>query len=124
MKLKLAGMIYVHRISDNRMILPSLSDFNMFASMCGQHPMPNIVLATTCWSEVKEPSRAEQRESELHMTHWKEMLDNGTTSMRFDETFESAWAIADSILEKDACKSLDFQVKVEAYSRNHRETYW
>ena len=84
--------------------------------------MPNVVLATTCWSEVKEHARAERRENELCKTHWKEMLDNGTRCMRFEKTYESAWTIADRILEKGPCAALDLQVQVVDESKPIQET--
>jgi len=54
--------------------------------------MPNVVVATTMWGEVK-PENGERREKELKANFWKDLLEHGCQVKRFDDTYESAWDI-------------------------------
>lgn len=103
------------------MAAPSLANFHMFASMCGERAMPNVVLATTCWSEVREQLGV-QREKELCDRFWKPMLDQGAKAMRFEDTFESAWAITDSVLQKQICPDLEMQEELVNGNQTIMET--
>ncbi|TDL17134.1 hypothetical protein BD410DRAFT_730415 [Rickenella mellea] len=99
----LSGVIYLHRITDNRMAGSSLKNLRMFASLCGDRAIRNVVLGTTMWSKVKQ-EMGTQRETELHDKHWKSMLARGSKTARFGDSFDSAWKIVDVILE---CRRAD-----------------
>jgi chromosome condensin MukBEF ATPase and DNA-binding subunit MukB len=90
--IKLAGIIYLHRISDNRMAGASLKNLRMFTSICGLDAMPSVIIVTSMWDEVRAEA-GERREKELKETFWKEMVAHGCKTERFDHTFETAWDI-------------------------------
>ena len=91
-KLKLSTLLYLHRISDNRMSGSVLKNLRLFSSMCGSTSMPNTILVTTMWSTVKD-KQGKGREEELKKTFWDDMIADGCKVMRFDGTKESAWQI-------------------------------
>jgi chromosome condensin MukBEF ATPase and DNA-binding subunit MukB len=97
--LKLAGIIYLHRISDNRMAGASLKNLRMFTSICGLDAMPSVILVTSMWDEVREEA-GERREQELKETFWKEMVAHGCRTDRFDRTFETAWDIIGNLSQR------------------------
>jgi hypothetical protein len=99
----LATIIYLHRITDNRMAGSLLKNLRMFVSLCGQDAMPNVVIATTMWGEVKTEN-GERREKELKETFWKDLLDEGCRVERFEDTYESAWLIVDRLAMEDRAK--------------------
>jgi hypothetical protein len=80
-----------------------LKNLKMFISLCGQKAMPNVVIATTMWGEVK-PEYGERREKELKDTFWKDLLDEGCRVERFEDTYESAWHIIDRLATEDWAK--------------------
>ncbi|KAJ8689314.1 hypothetical protein PTI98_013347 [Pleurotus ostreatus] len=94
---KLAGILYFHRISDNRMAGTPLKNLHMFEKLCGKNALKNIILTTTMWDEV-EGKTGEQREEELKKHYWKSMISQGSTAMRFENTEQSAWNIIDAIV--------------------------
>ena len=96
---KLAGIIYLHRISDNRLQSGSpLQNLEMFGRLCGEGGMKNIVLATTMWTKVKSAEVGIGREQELKNTYWAGMLVAGSRLMRFgDVRFDAAWKIIDGM---------------------------
>jgi hypothetical protein len=89
---KVGTVIYLHRISDNRMSATQLQNLHKFAKLCGPQAMPNAVIATTMWDDVHESTRV-RREQELRDQFWSGMLADGCRFERFENTPESAWKI-------------------------------
>ncbi|KAI6094676.1 hypothetical protein F5141DRAFT_118312 [Pisolithus sp. B1] len=93
---KLSGLLYLHRISGNRMGKTPLRNYNMFKELCGRDNFKNIILVTTMWDEVTEEVGS-AREQELHADFWRAMIALGSTTHRFERTTESAWKIINSL---------------------------
>jgi GTP-binding protein EngB required for normal cell division len=97
---KLAGIIYLHRISDNRMAGTPLKNLRMFANLCGDDATKNVILATTMW-ELVQGDEGERRLEQLKAKYWKGMIEKGSTVTRFEsQTFESAWNVVGLITGK------------------------
>lgn len=95
-KLKLAGIIYLHRITDNRLGGSALRNLNMFQALCGDVDMSHVVLATSMWDTLqddKSRERAVELETDLRANYWADMLDFGSHTFRHDNTRESALKI-------------------------------
>src|SRR6266498_842850 len=86
--IRLTGLLYFHRISDNRMAGTPLKNFHLFEKVCGDD-FDKIVLTTTMWDDVEEEVGAE-RELELKTVYWKSMIERGSHVQRFLYTRESA----------------------------------
>jgi chromosome condensin MukBEF ATPase and DNA-binding subunit MukB len=82
-----------------------LKNLQMFATLCGHKAMPNVVIATTMWGEVK-PESAERREAELRREFWTDMVHDGCKTERFQDSYESAWKIIGKLSEKDSAQVL------------------
>jgi len=96
----LATIIYVHSISDARMTGSHLKNLELFASLCGHKAMPHVIFATTKWSHVS-PEDGASREEELKREFWKDMLNSGCSTKRFENTYESAWRIIGCLSRKN-----------------------
>ncbi|KAF9447817.1 hypothetical protein P691DRAFT_801763 [Macrolepiota fuliginosa MF-IS2] len=96
---KLAGILYLHRISDNRMGATPLRNLTMFKELCGGG-LEKIILTTTMWPEVGSDEReiCVAREGELKGTYWRGMIERESTTRRFENTQASAWRIIDYII--------------------------
>ncbi|MCJ1356516.1 MAG: hypothetical protein MMC33_006511 [Icmadophila ericetorum] len=110
---KLTGIIYLHRISDNRISGSAILNLNMLKRLCGDDCLPNVILATTMWSEPTETQQftaQEDREAELKnkSKFWGDLIEKGTTTTRYDGTYASALSII-SDLEKRPRITLDIQ---------------
>ena len=121
-KIKLAGIVYLHRISDNRMAGTPLKNLNMFANLCGDDAVRNVILTTTMWSRVKAEVGS-QREKQLLEKYWKPMLDLGSGMHRFLGTHESAWSIIDVFLKKDQNDTLLLQEEMVDLEKRLSETH-
>jgi hypothetical protein len=92
----MATIIYLHRISDNRMTGSDLDNLHMFTILCGQQVMPHVVITTTMWTKVTM-EEGEVREGELKRKFWKDMMAGGCRIERFKDTHDSAWSIIDGL---------------------------
>jgi hypothetical protein len=91
---KLAGVIYLHRISDVRMGGISTRNFKMFRELCGESTLKNVVVVTNMWSEVsREVGEAREAELASRDIFFKPVLDKGAQLVRHENTQESAQAI-------------------------------
>jgi len=116
-KANLASVIYLHKISDNRMTGSLLKNLQTFASLCGHKAMPNVVIATTMWGKVGREEGTE-REAELKREFWREMMADGCRTERFENTYESAWHIIGNISpQKDSGALLRIQKEMSDADR-------
>ena len=88
----LSGLLFFHRISDNRMGNSPLRLLETFKNICGHDAFQNVVLVTTMWDDVT-PEEGAAREQELQRTYWKHMISRGSRMKRCSNTKESAWHI-------------------------------
>jgi len=98
--IKLAGVLYFHRISDVRMGGAPLKNFKMFRKLCGERALQNVVIVTNMWGEVKGQV-GERREAELKGKDifFKSVLENGARMARHKNTTSSAQDILRLILD-------------------------
>ena len=97
---KLAGIIYIHRISDERFTGMSVRNFRMFRELCGESSLKNVVLVTNMWGKV-EPGVGEARERELSDIYLKPALDKNAQLARHYNTTQSAHDIIRRIMKND-----------------------
>ncbi|KAJ7678997.1 P-loop containing nucleoside triphosphate hydrolase protein [Mycena polygramma] len=91
---KLAGVIYMHRISDVRMGGISTRNFKMFRQLCGESTLKNIVIVTNMWGEVGiEVGEAREAELASDERFFKPVLDKGARLLRHDNDVASAQGI-------------------------------
>ncbi|KAG8756676.1 hypothetical protein FRC14_002832 [Serendipita sp. 396] len=87
--LKLDKILYLHRITDQRMTGSLLKNLKLFVSLCGIQSMPTVTIVTTMWKRVEE-LEGETRELELKQKMWFDMIEKGCDVKRFDGTYQSA----------------------------------
>jgi hypothetical protein len=80
----LKGIIYLHRLTDNKMSGSAQRYFEMFKCICGGRNLENVVLLTTMWDELKDEAVGLARERELRADFWSAMETGGSTIRRFD----------------------------------------
>ncbi|CAE7189176.1 unnamed protein product [Rhizoctonia solani] len=79
----LSGIIYLHRITDNRMGGANARTFNLFRKMCGTQTLKNVIIATNMWSNPPTDIQ-KRREQQLQSDFFKEALDGGARIVRRD----------------------------------------
>jgi len=100
MDIKLAGIIYLHKIIDERMGHTACDNLSMFQKICGSTCLSNVVLATTMWDRLTDVELGNRREAELirEPDFWGEMIKEGSTVLRQDDGPRSALKIMDYIM--------------------------
>ncbi|TFK44970.1 hypothetical protein BDQ12DRAFT_43732 [Crucibulum laeve] len=104
---KLAGIIYLHRISDSRITtacpyryISSIAE-SMGASSV-ESACKHVILATTMWNNddavISDSALWESRELDLAMNYWNPFLVRGSSIRRFDKSPKSARSIIESCL--------------------------
>src|SRR6266498_2260415 len=96
--MRLSGLLYFHRISDNRMAGTPLRNLRLFEKLCGEE-FDRIILTTTMWNEVDD-NLGSEREEELKTLYWKSMIDRGSYVKRFLYTRESAFEVLTPIFNQ------------------------
>ncbi|KAF3770177.1 hypothetical protein M406DRAFT_354312 [Cryphonectria parasitica EP155] len=101
-KTKLAGIVYLHRITDVRMDGGAMRNLKMFRKLCGEKPMRNVVIASTFWGTMSD-TISEAHESELisKSEFWGDMISHGARTQRFTGNQRSALDILLSFADHD-----------------------
>ncbi|KXN90230.1 hypothetical protein AN958_04770 [Leucoagaricus sp. SymC.cos] len=113
---KLAGVIYMHRIVDNRMGGISSRNFRMFRQLCGDSSLSKVVIVTTMWDQIDE-ALGEAREIELmtKQIFFEPVVTRGARMARHDNTHTSADSIIRSILSRSHNeRALQIQEELDA----------
>ena len=97
---KLHGIIYLHRISDDRVGGIDKANFGIFRKLCGDKSLKNVIILTNMWSRVtKEKGEGRVRELETLDDFFKPALAKGARLMHnTKETADSAHQIIRSII--------------------------
>jgi hypothetical protein len=94
---KLSGILYLHRITDNRMTNTLIRNLDMFQNLCGNSALSNVRLVTTQWDRLKDDNQGVKTEGELRKKYWNTFLCGGSQVLRFEYSCASAWQIIDSL---------------------------
>ena len=97
--IKLAGILYFHRITDNRVARTPLQNHRMFEKLCGKNAFGKIILTTTMWDHIDDAT-GQLRENELKEQYWRSMMELGSTMVRYRNTKDSAEEIISKILRR------------------------
>ena len=90
--LTFSGIIYIHRISDNRFSGITGQNFNLLRKLCGESALKNVIIVTNAWTGDSQDVN-EAREKELSARFFQPALDIGAQMVRHYNTTESAHRI-------------------------------
>ena len=96
-KKKITGVLYLHKITDNRMTQPPLQRYKMFERLFGEEFHTRVLLATTMWGILLNQDVGEKRHEKLR-GQWSEMIDKGSDIVSHDGEKESAWSVIEKLL--------------------------
>ena len=106
--MRVAGIIYLHDINQKRMFGTARKNLGMFRKLCGDEALKNVVIGTTKWDDVSLEV-GKQHEQRCQDTYWKEMLQQGSLTMRVHADSTSAWEIINHILKNNRVEFLRIQ---------------
>ncbi|KAJ3559608.1 hypothetical protein NP233_g11225 [Leucocoprinus birnbaumii] len=102
---KLSGLIYLHRITDNRIASTPYNSLRMFGKLCGDAAMNRVMLVTTMWQQLPKTDQregvGEDREKELKEKFWNTFIERGSQVERLKEaTYDEAWRIVTPLVDR------------------------
>lgn len=102
-KVEIQGALYVHPVIEARMRGSGRKNLIMFTKVLGMHGMKNCRLVTTKWSKVDYATGVD-RETELceEEKFWRPLLNAGASTVRFQDTTESAIEIIKPLVHGQA----------------------
>lgn len=112
---KLAGLLYLHRITDRKMQGSALKSLHMLKAVCGESSFPNVVLVSTMWNVLEQSGvsfdSGVQREKELRSNDnfWGLMEKGGSHIVRHSGGLQSAISIVSLLVDKKSPIVLDIQ---------------
>ncbi|THU87671.1 hypothetical protein K435DRAFT_762475 [Dendrothele bispora CBS 962.96] len=127
-KMVLAGVIYLHDISQDRFTGTAKRNLSMFNHLCGEASLEKVILVSSKWERFSDFQVSAARERELKYRYWKFMIGKGSQVARFrlrplegeilkTTGTESAWDIIYLIREhqlKQKGKALrDFGIQIQ-----------
>jgi len=92
-QIRVAGILYLHKGTDNRMTLPPAIHFSLFQKLCGDDFHGRVLLVMTMWEIVREEHRQTRREGLTR--NWS----NNSPVVQHFGTKESAWSIVKSLVD-------------------------
>jgi hypothetical protein len=105
---QLSGIIYLHRITDDRMSGSSLRNLTTFKKLCGENAFQYIKLATTMWKNLNGPNLsydtgvAREKELTSRKDWWGMMCERGSSVVRHDGTKECALEMIEDLIQRRA----------------------
>jgi hypothetical protein len=96
--MKVGGVIYLHDISQTRMLGTTRKNFDMFRKLCGDDSKGSVILGTTKWSDI-EPGLGARHETQLINTYWQDIIAGGSRVFRFTDSQASAKNIVNGVLD-------------------------
>ncbi|KZP31984.1 hypothetical protein FIBSPDRAFT_812968 [Athelia psychrophila] len=103
---ELAGIIFLHRITDHQMTGTYVNTLRTFVGLCGPEVMKNVIVATTMWELGLSEEKAQQRLSELKQHWFCDLILEGGKVEVFRRDGTSAWDIIDYLLKQTPCAPL------------------
>ena len=95
----LAGIIYIHRLTEPRFPGSVIRNLRIFKKLCGGDDFARIVLATTMWNLIdQENAERKANEIETDSNFWRHMIKRGSSVFRLDRGEESAVKVIEYLL--------------------------
>ena len=104
--LRLSGLLYLHRITDDRVGGTAMKNLRMFQKLVGDDSMKNVILVTTMWGKLQPSDDGDARVKQLTETgkFWGGMITSGARHERYDGTGVDALRIIRLMLDNAPCK--------------------
>ncbi|KAH7127553.1 P-loop containing nucleoside triphosphate hydrolase protein [Dactylonectria macrodidyma] len=111
--LPLRGILYLHKITENRMTGTSRTYLKLLEDLVGDDALKNVILVTSMWNMLRPQDRrvAVQREQQLLDNFWSPMVEKGSYVAQFDGTPDSAYALVFQLAGKQSVV-LDIQKEI------------
>jgi len=113
--LYLTSVLFLHKITDNRLTGSSKRLQRVYKEVCGPESYGSVVLGTTMWDDLKRESDGIKREKQLiEGDYWGKLINRGTGCHRLRNSKDSALKLAQILAAKQPVL-LKMQQELEEY---------
>ncbi|KAH7360313.1 P-loop containing nucleoside triphosphate hydrolase protein [Rhexocercosporidium sp. MPI-PUGE-AT-0058] len=99
--LMLTSILFLHKITDNRLTGSSKRLQRVYEKVCGHEAFSSVVLGTTMWDDLGKESKGVAREKQLREgDFWGKMIRGGTECYRLKDSSSSAQDLAMMLMDK------------------------
>jgi hypothetical protein len=122
-RIKLSGIIYLHRISDVRVGGSGVKNLRMFRELCGETGMASVALVTTFW-QGEDKATGDRREAQLKTssTFWSQIIAKGGKVFRHDQGVQSGERIISYLVNRKEKVVLEIQKDMVDRGKTLEET--
>jgi len=114
--LKLTSVLFLHKITDNRLMGSSKRLQRVYEKVYGHEAFGSVVLSTTMWGDLGRESDGVRREGELiHGNFWGKMIRGGTECYRSRNSGSSVRNLANVLVGKKPVET-QLQRELEWYN--------
>ena len=110
-EIQLSGIVYLNRITDNRLRGTAQQGLRALKAMCGNRSLHGVVFATTMWDKFAPEFilKAFKRHEELRKRIHEEMGDNGGQIVALTAGAADALKVVEQIIRRNSRMTLEFQ---------------
>jgi hypothetical protein len=112
-RVRFAGFLYLHRISDPRMSALTRQCLEISKRLWGHATWSSVILVSTHWASTAE-SVGTRREEALMTEFWLDMIEKGSIVQRHDGNRDSALHIVSIIVDRNMSVVLETQREMAA----------
>lgn len=114
---RLSGVIYLHRITDNRVSGSTGKNFQILKKLCGDRFLRHVCLVTTMWGRLDD-FEAHQRQEQLEKSFWKDMIGKDAVPRKYIGTTDSALHIIDILYQRAISQNTIPDIQQESLKEN------
>ncbi|PPR01045.1 hypothetical protein CVT24_000579 [Panaeolus cyanescens] len=92
------SILYLHRITDNRLNEPPKVHFHTFETLAGGEFHSRVALVTTMWDTLRNQEVGKGREKEIMTGDWEELTRKGSLVLRHENSTDSAAEIIEQVI--------------------------
>jgi len=107
------GVLFLHRINDNRFSQTADRVSIMLKNLCGDAAMSHLMLCTTMWDRVPEEEGYEHFDELCETGAWKEMISKGAGTAIISSMNSNAKAEAEKIVSQLIKNAAPVQVAIQ-----------
>jgi len=119
-KVYVTGVLFLHRINDNKFSQTANRVSNMLKSLCGDGAMNQLMLCTTMWDRVPEAEGVNRFDELCETGAWKQMILGGASTATISNTGSNAKAEAEEIVTRLIKNAQPVQVAIQDEMANQK----
>ncbi|KAL8365250.1 hypothetical protein RB595_004179 [Gaeumannomyces hyphopodioides] len=90
-KVRLAGIVYLHSIAESRITGSAMKNLRMFKQLCGDGALERVALGTTMWGHIlEEVSKRWEGGLKIERAFWADLIEKDSVMLRHGDDEHSA----------------------------------